>query len=56
MVDIGHVSTMLPVWSSTREDAVSKQSEGLSLPTCYVHIWALHYSEEVVWLEFHPVA
>lgn len=33
MMDVGHVSTMLPAWSSTREDRVHKQSEGLSLPT-----------------------
>lgn len=34
MMVVDHVSTMLPVWSSTTEDGVSKQSEGLSLPTC----------------------
>ena len=33
MMHVGHVSAMLPAWSSSREDGVSKQSEGLSLPT-----------------------
>jgi len=31
-MDIGHVSAVLPAWSSPREDRVSKQSEDLSLP------------------------